>query len=382
MPRKQSPGQPAGSRLPILPGSTGPGQPGWSAQGAPVPTPSQATSTKASKHLLAGCSHFRTLPAHGRGAGRAGPAFPREGRTQGEQAWTPGLTRRTGFQSHLRRRLGHPAAQSGDLSNSGKGPERTRQGHLPSQASQLRKGTESHQLAQWRSQEDLQSPAKHPCTAPRPELQEARPHHPQERGEAPTVITQVLRQATHDPATPQERRPGPPSLPHTHLGGLTALAHPCDGRGKTARLGLVTGSWAGHPAACPGRCGGRCGHSAPKPLSERWTRARMTLTLSREPCPPVQPPGTWAQCEGQGVAGPLTRRPAHPSPPRGPSQAAPFPDEPTNRAAGASHTRDPGDPAWPLAVGKGPITRHPCQAGSAGWCCRPGVLCIHTGNPP
>lgn len=211
MPRKQSPGQPAGSRLPILPGPAGPGQPGWSAQGAPAPTPGQATNTKASRHMLAGWSHFRSLPAHGRGAGRSGPAFPREGRTQGEQAWTPGLTRRTGFRSHLGRRLGHPAAQSGDLSNSWKGPEMTRQGRLPGLASQLRKGTESHQLAQRRRQEDLQSPAKHPGTAPRPELREAQPHHPQERGEAPAIITQVLRQATRGPAGDAAQTPVTPS---------------------------------------------------------------------------------------------------------------------------------------------------------------------------
>lgn len=51
------------------------------------------------------------------------------------------------------------------------------------------------------------------------------------------------------------------------------------------------------------------------------------------------------------MARPLAGRLAHPSPPRGPSTATSFPDEPTNRAAGISHTRDQGDPAWPLAVG-------------------------------
>ena len=302
MPRKQSPGQPAGSRLPILPGPAGPGQPGWSAQGAPAPTPGQATNTKASRHMLAGWSHFRTLPAHGRGAGRSGPAFPREGRTQGEQAWTPGLTRRTGFRSHLGRRLGHPAAQSGDLSNSWKGPEMTRQGRLPG----LPLNSEREQNPNnWLSGEDRKTYKALPSTlAPPPAPSSGRP--------SPTTPRRGVRRLQlsrrccgRRPVAPQETRPRPPSLPHTHLGGLTALAHPCDGRGKTVRLGLVTGSWAGHPAACPGRCGGRCGHSAPKPLSERWTRARMTLTVSTEsPALQSRRRGPGLSVKGWGWPGP------------------------------------------------------------------------------
>lgn len=182
------------------------------------------------------------------------------------------------------------------------------------------------------------------------------------------------------PATPQERLPGPPSVPHTHLGRLTALAHPCEGIGKTLKLGLVAGSWAGHPAACLGRH--RDAAATQAPLGALEPRARDPERVHREPCPPVQPPGTRAQREGQGVAGPLARRPAHPSPPRGPSPPAPFPDEPMNRAMGAPHTRDPGGPARPLAVGKGPVARHPRRAGSAGWCCRPGVLCVRISAPP
>ena len=81
------------------------------------------------------------------------------------------------------------------------------------------------------------------------------------------------------PATPQERLPGPPSVPHMHLGRLTALAHPCDGIGKTLKLGLVAGSWAGHPAACLGR---RSDAAAPKPRSEHWNRMHVTLTMSTE----------------------------------------------------------------------------------------------------
>lgn len=87
----------------------------------------------------------------------------------------------------------------------------TRQGRLRGLASQLRKGTESHQLAQRTRQEDLQSPAKHPGTNPRPELQEAQPHGPQERGEAPVINMQLLRQAARDPAGEAARTPVTPS---------------------------------------------------------------------------------------------------------------------------------------------------------------------------
>ena len=184
------------------------------------------------------------------------------------------------------------------------------------------------------------------------------------------------------PTTPQERLPGPPSVPHTHLGRLTALAHPCDGIGKTLKLGLVAGSWAGHPAACLGRRRDAVATRPPSPpLGALEPHACDPDRVHREPCPPVQPPGTRAQREGQGVARPHARRPAHPSPLRGPSPPAPFPDEPMNRAMGASHTRDPGGLAWPLAVGKGPVACHPRRAGSAGGAAGHGSSAF-TSQPP
>lgn len=181
-----------------------------------------------------------------------------------------------------------------------------------------------------------------------------------ERGEAPVITMQLLRQAAQ--ATPQRGGPDPGHSLTCTWAGSQPWPTPCGATGVGPQA-WVSSRGAGLGTRQPvSECGGRCGHWPQASLSA-GSSTRTTLTVSTESRPSSPAAGERAPWKGGGgqplLGGWLilpTARPQH---------GHPFRRAHEQGSGNISHQR-PGDPAWPLAVG-----------GQRRRCCRPGVLWHH-----